>query len=229
MRKSWSQQIFTGYEIKVSRSDFMNDDKWPSYLPYCNEFYFVCPTGLIKPDEVGLEAGLMYISKTGTRIFRKKKAPRRQVDQESLASLLQYLMMWRVNPGNPAIETAPGTYDQRYWQKWMKDKQIDRDFGYHVGKAIKVTIKQEIEKVRLQNQKLIDQSVKCDAVREFLKQYNIDVNKSPTYAIKNDLAAVFNAIPNRLIGSMQEVESRLSSCRCVLEALKEKSGNDVQV
>jgi len=47
-----------GYEIKVSRSDFLGDDKWDNYLKYCNYFYFVAPKGLIGkhelPDGVGL-------------------------------------------------------------------------------------------------------------------------------------------------------------------------------
>ena len=43
MRKSWSKPALYGYEIKVSRQDFLKDDKWPDYLPMCNELYFVCP------------------------------------------------------------------------------------------------------------------------------------------------------------------------------------------
>ena len=49
-----------GYEIKVSRSDFVNDTKWQDYLPYCHQFYFVCPPDLIQPDELPKEIGLMY-------------------------------------------------------------------------------------------------------------------------------------------------------------------------
>ena len=28
-------------EVKVSRSDFQQDEKWESYLDYCDEFYFL--------------------------------------------------------------------------------------------------------------------------------------------------------------------------------------------
>ena len=48
MKKKWSQPLSVGYEIKISRGDFLNDNKWMGYLPYCNELYFVCPVGLIK-------------------------------------------------------------------------------------------------------------------------------------------------------------------------------------
>ena len=41
MKKSWASPCVTAHEIKVSRADFLKDDKWPGYLPYCNQFYFV--------------------------------------------------------------------------------------------------------------------------------------------------------------------------------------------
>lgn len=56
--KSYTKPNIIGYEIKVSRNDFLQDNKWHLYLQYCNEFYFVVPKGLVKkeelPDHVGL-------------------------------------------------------------------------------------------------------------------------------------------------------------------------------
>lgn len=40
MNRSWAHPCYTAYEIKVTRSDFLNDRKWRGYLPYCNEFFF---------------------------------------------------------------------------------------------------------------------------------------------------------------------------------------------
>ncbi len=53
-----------GVEIKVSVADFYADDKWPSYLAFCDQFYFAVPlefpqsllpmhTGLIVADRFG--------------------------------------------------------------------------------------------------------------------------------------------------------------------------------
>ncbi|GAG15780.1 unnamed protein product, partial [marine sediment metagenome] len=39
MKRKWSPITTIGYEVKVSRSDFLNDDKWQGYLQYCNQFY----------------------------------------------------------------------------------------------------------------------------------------------------------------------------------------------
>lgn len=70
------RQVMKGYEFKVSRQDFLNDLKprrrrwlncpgedlkWKYYLQFCNLFYFVCPEGLIRPDEVPAPAGLIWI------------------------------------------------------------------------------------------------------------------------------------------------------------------------
>ncbi len=225
MKRSWAQQCFTAYEVKVDRSDFMNDDKWHTYLPYCNEFYFVCPTGLIKPDEVGPEAGLMYLSKTGTRLFRKKKAPHHPYDPEKLSSLLQYVMMWRMSLQMP--DTCPKAGKKEWWIQWMKTKEINRDFGYSVGKTIRSTVKKEIENVRLKNVKLENLVLKCDSVRAFLKQYNINVDTTPTFSIQNQLREAYDAIPKKLIDSMETVESYLQACRQKLIELREKSSNDV--
>lgn len=46
-------------EVKVSSKDYNRDDKWPEYLPYCNEFYFLFdfyiedppPTGILRVNE----------------------------------------------------------------------------------------------------------------------------------------------------------------------------------
>lgn len=57
----WDRET-RGYEIKVSRADFLADKKWQSYLPYCSWFYFIAPEGIIKPEELPDGVGLMEIT-----------------------------------------------------------------------------------------------------------------------------------------------------------------------
>lgn len=57
----WNRET-RGYEIKVSRADFLADKKWREYLKYCSKFYFVAPQGIIRPDELPPEIGLIEIS-----------------------------------------------------------------------------------------------------------------------------------------------------------------------
>ena len=72
--KSYNLDI-RGYEIKVSRHDFIRDAKWENYLNYCNRFYFVCPEGLIDKDEVS--TGLIWI--VNEKIKIKKQTPHRSI------------------------------------------------------------------------------------------------------------------------------------------------------
>jgi len=51
------------YEVKVSRGDFLAELKHPLKrrigMRYSNEFYFVTPGGLVKPEEIPPECGLI--------------------------------------------------------------------------------------------------------------------------------------------------------------------------
>lgn len=69
-----------GYEVKVSRGDFLQDNKWTGYLNFCNQFSFVCPEGLIKEEELPLEVGLTYYKPQTGRLRVKRKAVERKID-----------------------------------------------------------------------------------------------------------------------------------------------------
>ncbi len=93
MRNSWVNAECIGYEIKVNRNDFLNDKKYRGYLPYCNSFYFVCPTGLINPKEIDDEIGLFWLSKTGNILYQKKKAIFRNIIIPD--DIFRYILMAR--------------------------------------------------------------------------------------------------------------------------------------
>ena len=95
MRKSWSPWTTIGYEIKVSRQDFVADQKWPSYLPLCHELYFVCPAGLIKAVDLPQGIGLIWVSVNGERLYIKIRATRREPELEKMVKLMAYVLMSR--------------------------------------------------------------------------------------------------------------------------------------
>ncbi|MEO8467548.1 MAG: MmcB family DNA repair protein, partial [Gammaproteobacteria bacterium] len=94
MAKSWAHPMVTGYEIKVSRGDFLRDQKWQRYLPMCNALYFVCPAKLIAPNELPDDVGLMWASMTGSRLYTKKRAKPRDVTIPE--DVWRYILMSRV-------------------------------------------------------------------------------------------------------------------------------------
>lgn len=50
-----------GFEIKLTRADFLQDKKWERYLPYCNYFSFVAPKGVIQKEELPDKIGLIEV------------------------------------------------------------------------------------------------------------------------------------------------------------------------
>lgn len=62
------------FEIKISRSDFLADAKKAKHSSDdgANFFYYVCPEGLIKPNEVRPKYGLIYVYEHGGFLIAKK-------------------------------------------------------------------------------------------------------------------------------------------------------------
>ena len=81
VRRSWTQSGTVGYEVKIQRADFLRDKKWTDYIPFCHEFYFVTPWGLINPDDVPDPAGLLYVTKNKSRLYTKKRATRQRIKE----------------------------------------------------------------------------------------------------------------------------------------------------
>ena len=80
IKKTWSPRTVIGYEIKVSRQDFLKDEKYPVYMENCNIFYFVAPKGVIKEGEIPEDAGLMiYNESYSNKLWTAKKAPYRDI------------------------------------------------------------------------------------------------------------------------------------------------------
>lgn len=59
------------YEIKSSRSDLFRDRKFPSYWPFCNEFYFAVANGLLTRAEMerfAPQCGFIQVTANGARM-----------------------------------------------------------------------------------------------------------------------------------------------------------------
>lgn len=103
IKQSWAKPCITGYEIKVSRSDFLRDKKWQNYQKYCHEFYFVSPPGVIKIEDLDAagcgDVGLIYYSPEDDTLFTKRRAMYREIDLRSpeVVGMLMYLAMYRAD------------------------------------------------------------------------------------------------------------------------------------
>jgi hypothetical protein len=146
MRKSWAHPCVSGYEVKVSRADFLGDKKWPGYLKYCNEFYFVSPPDIIKLEELGADVGLLYCSANGGRLYTKKKAPFRNLTIPE--SIFRYIIM------RLSSDDQYGRPDREYWREWLEQKDEDKELGRAVSKKVSELLTQRIAKVERKNHEL---------------------------------------------------------------------------
>ncbi|MFA5381927.1 MAG: MmcB family DNA repair protein [Candidatus Micrarchaeia archaeon] len=211
MRKSWSNFGTVGYEIKVSRQDFIGDKKWTSYLQYCSEFYFVCPPKIIMPDEVGDMAGLIWVSENGTRLYTKKKAPVRSIKPPE--DVYVYILMWRAKI---TVEyNTKGRVDE--WREWFAEKDEKKRLGYNVSNKIRQLVEKRIDNVEDENRRLKSENEHLLDVKKFaadlkINIYGWDVEKK----IKEQVEKLSTAIPKEFISKIESVKSK---CQELLEQI----------
>lgn len=130
MARSWAHPNAIGYEIKVSRSDFLGDNKWPAYLPLCNQFYFVAPRGVISAKELSADVGLLEVASTGTMLRTIKKAPQRDVQIPD--ELYRYILMCRA--------VVKSEFEQEdavaYWKRYVQESEESKGIGLAASKKI---------------------------------------------------------------------------------------------
>jgi hypothetical protein len=77
-RLSWTNGRLVGWEVKVSRADFLADvraGKWARYTVYFDRFFFAAPVGLLKKGEIPKGCGLIV---RGAQSWTTTKASRMQ-------------------------------------------------------------------------------------------------------------------------------------------------------
>ena len=181
IKKSWKNPCITGYEIKVSRSDFVRDEKWHGYLQYCHQFYFVCPVGMIKPEELPPEVGLIYYNPDKDCLSTKRKALHRFVEMS--LDMFYYLVISRTDP-----DRHPFFSDRReYLEAWLQEKEARDNLGKHVKNKMATVIKNNEElwaKVSRKNSELSAEVKQFEAVKNILQKHGINCHR---WAIEKDL------------------------------------------
>lgn len=71
---SYGNMWVHGFEIKVSRSDWLRDAKYERYRKYCDTLTVVCPKGLIGRSEMPGDIGLMWYD-PDKNILRYRRKP----------------------------------------------------------------------------------------------------------------------------------------------------------
>lgn len=201
--KSWAHSNIVGYEIKISRSDFLRDNKFYLYLPYVHELYFVVPIGLIDRNELPAEIGLMYYNPATEAIVTKKKATHRNI--EISADMLLYIIMNRIDS-----DRLPFASDKaEYFKKWIEGKINSRELGYRVScKLLNENKRLELELNRLKYAKECSEDL--DAIDEVMKRHGMSYywNRAETLdkALSRSYPAELDLVQNQLQVAIKEID-----------------------
>jgi len=223
LRRSWAKPCVWGYEIKVSRSDFLADNKWRGYLPLCNEFYFVAPTGVIKPDELPQEAGLLLVTSTAARLWTKKKAPHRDIEIDT--NIFRYVLISR------AVITSDPVYTEEqsgvdYWRRWLARSEQKREIGCRVSRALSERYHREVTEVQARQRQLEKKLSRLEGVERLLRRLKISVGWNPEFAVEQQYKRLMEHIPGDVEQKLQEAQQAIAG---ILEAVeKAKSGADLK-
>jgi hypothetical protein len=163
IRKSYTNPRVIIYEIKVSRSDFLRDKIHKSYLQYCNQFYFVCPKGLIRREEItDKRIGLKYVTEEGT-IYTVKPSPVAIVDIP--ADIYQYILYSRLDSDRMPFYSSK----KEFLLKWLENKESNKKIGYVVSTKLTEALAAADYKIEEFKKKVAD----YDICLELLKEHHI--------------------------------------------------------
>ena len=130
IRKSWTNTCFTGYEIKVSRGDFLRDAKFYTYEELCNCLYVACPKGMIERTELPESVGLVYFDPATKNLVTRKKAIYREITYSP--DLLMYIIFSRLDS-----DRIPFYSDKKaYFEDYVAEKELRRHLGAVVGQKL---------------------------------------------------------------------------------------------
>jgi hypothetical protein len=162
MACSWTSPRTWGYEIKLTRSDFFGDEKWQNYLPYCNQLFFVVPWGLVRPEEVPGGCGLLWASSNLTRLYSKRKAEHREIEEP--VELLKSVLM--------RLDATRDEDSAAYWARELANKK-SRTIGQKVAKQIAKTATAEICQIRKDNKQLRAENKRLAAAKRIFESLGI--------------------------------------------------------
>ena len=162
-----------------SRGDFLRDEKWPMYLPYCNQLYFVAPKEVISRDEVPAECGLLEVSKNFKRLVTRKKAPRREI--EFPEPVFRYVLM-RSRIVSEANSRGERNYE--FWRDWLKEKREKQEVGWQVRDRIASLVASKVERVQKRNAELEQRIQDCETVERIME--SVGIKDLPSWELRRE-------------------------------------------
>jgi len=212
MARSWIHPCTTGYEIKVSRSDWLQDRKFIEYAKLVHEMYIVSPKGIVMPEELPDGIGLMWVASTGTRLFTKRRAVYRDI--ELPASLLVYVLMCRATID---VKDKPTRRTRDDWERALADDKDDALFGALLGGRIKERFAKRVIEVGQENKRLQSDIERLQPIADELKKRNVHCF---SWARAEDIVdQLLSPVAAEVKGQIKATQESLTRMQRVIEQL----------
>lgn len=167
IKRSWTNPCITGYEVKVSRGDFMRDEKWPKYVAMCHRFYFVCPKGIVEPEDLPAGIGLLWYNPEKGTLYTRVAANYR-VMEELPTDMLYYIILSKTDS-----DRHPFFSDTReYLEAWLEDKEERYAFGIRVSDKL-AKAKKELERAKTELGRQKEDVAWLNEMLSFLRERDI--------------------------------------------------------
>lgn len=212
--RSYTSPCITGYEIKVSRSDFQRDNKYHLYLQYCNEFYFVVPAGLLKKEEIPDDMGLIYYYPETGKLLKKKKALYRQIEEP--VGVYKYIIYSRLEQDRIPFYENRAEYAKDYIADLSEKRKIGRTFGSKMAKDL-LDCQERLERLA----DVESQLEQFHQIEKILEKYNIG-GYSWSRNTENTLKQLDEALSSSYPEELNHVEDDLQHTLNYLKRIKEK-------
>jgi len=201
--KSWAHPNIVGYEIKISRSDFLRDNKFFRYMPYCHELYFVVPTGLIDRMELPNDIGLMYYNPETKALTTKKKAIHRKIEID--ADMLLYIIMNRLDSDRLPFYSSK----TEYWKDWLDNKINNRELGYQVRSKLLDQIR-ELQQENQRYKHFKEERKEYEEIIRVIQKHGIrtwhNVPEALDAALTRSYPAELDTVLNQLQAAVKEID-----------------------
>lgn len=142
---TWSPMTAIGYEIKVTRSDWLSDQKFEAYRAACHLFFVIAPKGVVRYEELPPGVGLLEPIGTGSgmRLVRRVKAVRQEPDPTALTRLMAYVLMWRRDQQHGDRLSRAERAAQ--WARWVEEQQPFRTIAASVSARMRSMVKEALD------------------------------------------------------------------------------------
>lgn len=201
IRYSYSAPLITGYEVKISRSDFLRDDKWPEYVGEVSQLYFACPEGLIRQNELPEEVGLLYYNPETACVRTIRKAKRRDITP-SWEMMMRLVLNRTVRERHPYFSSSKEAI-----LAFMEEKEHNHQLAYQLSGRI--------SSLSLENKRLLDKVEELeDELKEAREVERVIRSRGINYRSPASIEKALNgAVSDSAVRAVLDAENAISRLR----------------